>query len=155
MQLPHNILAKPGLLTRDNEEVEITQFSFQAQAITQDLSAFPAELLLLQVLLQNQLPLTKPSPSGLPGQIEQSFPCAFSPPPLYFCSVIPTFPEASTFQIFPSCPTADLCVLGCSGHEIPALRAAAGAWNVFLYSTVWFVASLNVMIQFSANATVG
>lgn len=56
----HHILAapssSPGLLTRDPQAVEITQFSFsfQAQATAQTPSAFPAELLLLQVLLHTK-----------------------------------------------------------------------------------------------------
>lgn len=41
--------------------------------------------------------------------------------------LFPMLPEAAT------CPTADLCVLGCSEHEIPALSAVAGAWNVSLH----------------------
>lgn len=76
------------------------------------------------------------SPS-LPGRIQQAFPWS----PLCFCSAIPTPSEAATFQILPLSPAAELCVLGCSEHEIPALNVVAGAWNLLLCATVWFVVS--------------
>lgn len=113
--------------------------------------AFPAELLLLQVLLHTKTTALDKAKS-------------FRSPKTNTAVISLLFPSVSTvlllcnlrnFQIFPLCPVADLCVLGCSEHEIPALGAVAGAWNVFLYTTVWFVVSLHVMTQFSANATVG
>lgn len=90
------------------------------------------------------------SPS-LPGRRQQAFPWS----PLCFCSAIPTPPEAATFQILPLSPTAELCVLGCSEHEIPALSVVAGAWNLLLCATVWFVVSLNMTVQVSASTTAG
>lgn len=120
----HHILAapssSPGLLTRDPQAVEITQFSFsfQAQATVQTPTAFPAELLLLQVLLRTktncprQSRVLQASRSPRPNTTAISL-LYLSLSPLCFCSAILTSPEAATFQIFPLCPTAALCVLGC------------------------------------------
>lgn len=61
---------------------------------------------------------------------------------LHFSSIIPTSPEAPAFQILPLCPIAKQHVLGCLKNEITALSIVAGAWDLLLCVTVWFVLSL-------------
>lgn len=75
--------------------------------------------------------------------------------PLCFSSVIPHAQRLQLCEFLPFSPIAELCVLGCSECEIPSLSVVTEAWNLLLYATAWFVVSLNMTVQVSANTTAG